>query len=136
MYEMAYNKGKNILTMLEPDGITSRFVFTHPLNTIPYNALTLNDPDLFHISLDTISSLQFIATREKSWILQHANQLSNNPAAVSNDCINNDIVEIDVIQKQGKEPNFNPLLYDYGMNVVSPTKPPLLCIIQTHCVSK
>ena len=136
MYEMAYNKNNDILTILEPDGVTSRFVFTHPLNTYPYPALTLNDPSLSHVSLDTISSKQFISTKVKNWTLQCADQISYNPSTTSNSCIDDGNVEVVVIPRLNRESYYAQLDTNSDFNPITTSETVVSCIVKVLCVSQ
>ncbi|MBQ8703885.1 MAG: hypothetical protein IJ524_05875 [Bacteroidales bacterium] len=137
MYEMVYNRKGETLTVLEPDGITSRFVFTHPLNTTPYAALTLQDANNYHHYLDTISGHQFISTQEDRWTFQVADQVSYISGVNTNNCINHSGLEVDIIPHLKKTSLPNNLILEMPISiVVYPIGNVISCTLPVICVSK
>ncbi len=119
MYEMAYNRGNETLTVLEPDGVSSRFVFVHPLSANAYSALTLNDPDNVYFSLDTVSSKELISVRERGWLLQYADRLSVDPAVTVNACLDNGEEKVTIVPQLEKHDfldTLSPFLYIQNIN--------------------
>lgn len=136
MYEMAYNRRLKALTVLEPDGITSRFVCAYPLNTSPYVALTLQDAGDYHYSLDTISPNQFVSTRPDRWTFQVTDQVSYYPDVLTNKCIDNSLLEVNIIPDLDMEQHSDILIQDASTVGATDSSPVNSCFIKSECVSK
>lgn len=135
MYEMAYNQDMKTLTVLEPTANSSRFVFVHPENTAPYTALTLSDPDEEYLSLDTITSKQFVSTQHSRFLFQHADLLSSNPSATSNGCLDNNLEEVAIIGNLVKNDYMDTLLPFPSPVPFFDTKPVITCNVKKECIS-
>ena len=99
LFDLVYNYGNEVLTISEPWQGTSRFVFTKPQYTSGYTALSLYNPDFMYGSVDIISPEEFISNSAKHWLMQHADLLSYNPQATSNNCMKDGEIKIWIIPK-------------------------------------
>lgn len=135
MYEMAYNRRNETLTVLEPDGVSSRFVFVHPLTASAYTALTLNDPDNVYFSLDTVSSKELISVRDRGWLLQYADRLSANPSVTTNACLDNGEEKVTIIPSLEKK-DFPDVLSILFGGLDNPENVPVIsCSVDVICIS-
>lgn len=137
LYEMVYNRKGETLTVLEPDGVTSRFVFTHPLNTAPYAALTLQDANNYHYYLDTISNYQFVSTQRDRWTFQVADQISYISGVNTNSCIENSGLEVNIIPELKKTEDYDNLILETPTPVAAyPIGNVISCTLPVICVSE
>lgn len=137
LYDLTYNCGNKVLTISEPWQGTSRFVFTKPLYTSSYTALSLYNPVIAYGSVDTLSSTEFISSDAKHWLMQHADLLSNNPQATSNNCVMNDDIKIWIIPKINLETLSPPItVYNDAIGVSYSNKPTTTYILDSQCKSK
>lgn len=137
LYDLAYNRGNEVLTISEPWQGISRFVFTKPQYTSGYTALSLYNPNIAYGSIDTISSKELISSDIKHWLMQHANLLSYNPQATGNNCMNDGEIKIWII------PNITPdyqqpqISVDYDtLNISTSDKPTTNYILDFQCKSE
>lgn len=137
LYDLAYNRDNEVLTISEPWQGTSRFVFAKPNLTFNYMTLFLYDLDVAYGTLDTISGQQYITASGKNYLMQHAGVLSYNPQATSNDCLYDETFKVDIISDMTSSTMpLSPTYFSPNSTTESPLKPMTTYLMDIICNSK